>query len=178
MVTVLVDLTPLADGTGPARLIDMRPGRSAEVLKTWLTERGPQFRAGVQVVTSGTGSPGTPPPSTTHFLRRRRPWTKFHVVHLAVEKLTGCRQRLQRETTGRHGRKDDPLYKHRRALLTRTEFLTDRQKQSLNLLWDTDDDYVALQVTWQYLPGPGPCLWSAGQVAGNEVDVQGDEHAS
>ena len=75
MVTVLVDLTPLADGEGPARLIDMRPGRSAEVLKTWLTERDPQFRAGVQVVTSGTGSPGTPPPSTTHFLQRGRSWT-------------------------------------------------------------------------------------------------------
>nr|WP_265914053.1 transposase [Corynebacterium auriscanis] len=24
----------------------------------------------------------------------------FHVVHLAADKLTGCRQRLQRETTG------------------------------------------------------------------------------
>ncbi|MGP4998956.1 transposase, partial [Corynebacterium variabile] len=45
----------------------------------------------------------------------------------------------QRETTGRRGRKDDPLYKHRRALLTRTNFLTDRQKQRLDLLWDTDD---------------------------------------
>jgi len=33
-------------------------------------------------------------------------------------------------------------------LLTRTEFLTERQKQRLDLLWDTDDDYVALQVTW------------------------------
>lgn len=74
----------------------------------------------------------------------------FHVVHLAAEKLTGCRQRLQRETTGRRGRKDDPLYKHRRALLTRTNFLTDRQKQRLDLLWDTDDDYVALQVTWEF----------------------------
>ncbi|MGP5147646.1 transposase, partial [Corynebacterium variabile] len=51
MVTVRVDLTPLVDGAGPARLIDMRPGRSAEVLRTWLRERDPQFRAGVQVVT-------------------------------------------------------------------------------------------------------------------------------
>lgn len=33
-VTVLVDLTPLVDGTGSARLLDMRPGRSAEVLRT------------------------------------------------------------------------------------------------------------------------------------------------
>lgn len=29
----------------------------------------------------------------------------FHVVHLAAEKLTGCRHRLQRETTGRRGKK-------------------------------------------------------------------------
>lgn len=35
MVTVLVDLTPVVDGTRPARLIDMRAGRSAEVLRTW-----------------------------------------------------------------------------------------------------------------------------------------------
>ena len=74
----------------------------------------------------------------------------FHVIHLAAEKLTGCRQRLQRETTGRRGRMDDPLYKHRRALRTRTDFLNDRQKQRLDLLWDTDDDYVALQVTWAF----------------------------
>lgn len=51
MVTVLVDLTPLVDGTGPARLIDMQPGRSAQVLKGWLNEREPDFRDTVEVVT-------------------------------------------------------------------------------------------------------------------------------
>ena len=50
-VTVLVDLTPLVTGAGPARLLDMRPGRSAEVLRTWLQERSPEFRSQVQVVT-------------------------------------------------------------------------------------------------------------------------------
>ncbi len=80
----------------------------------------------------------------------RKVMDPFHIVHLAADKLTGCRQRLQRETTGRRGRKDDPLYKHRRSLLTRTNYLTDRQKQHLELLWDTDDDYVALQVTWDF----------------------------
>ena len=108
----------------------------------------------------------------------RKVMDPFHVVHLAADKLTGCRQRLQRETTGRRGRKDDPLYRHRRALLTRTEFLTDRQKQRLDLLWDTDDDHVALQVTWQYLPGPGQCVRRAGQSEGEEVDGQGDQHAT
>ena len=50
-VTVLVDLTPLVDGRGPARLLDMRPGRSAEVLRTWLNQCTPGFRTNVQVVT-------------------------------------------------------------------------------------------------------------------------------
>lgn len=41
LVTVLVDPTPLVDGREPACLLDMRPGRSAEVLRTWLKERTP-----------------------------------------------------------------------------------------------------------------------------------------
>lgn len=149
MVTVLVDLTPLADGSGPARLIDMRPGRSADVLKTWLQERDPQFRDTVEVVTMD-GFIGYATAVDNALPAARKVMDPFHVVHLAAEKLTGCRQRLQRETTGRRGQKDDPLYKHRRALLTRTNFLTDRQRQHLDLLWDTDDDYVALQVTWEF----------------------------
>ena len=51
LVTILVDLTPLVDGRGPARLLDMRPGRSADVLRGWLQERDPGFRSQVQVVT-------------------------------------------------------------------------------------------------------------------------------
>ena len=149
MVTVLVDLTPLTDGAGPARLIDMRPGRSADVLKTWLGERDPDFRAGVQVVTMD-GFTGYATAVDHSLPAARKVMDPFHVVHLAAEKLSGCRQRLQRETTGRRGQKDDPLYKHRRALLTRTDFLTDRQRQRLDRLWDTDDDYVALQVTWEF----------------------------
>ncbi|AEK36323.1 transposase for insertion sequence element [Corynebacterium variabile DSM 44702] len=34
--------------------------------------------------------------------------------------------------------------------MTRTNYLTERQKQRLNLLWATDDGYVALQVTWAF----------------------------
>lgn len=35
-VTVVIDLTPVADGTGPARLLDMVPGRSKQTFITWL----------------------------------------------------------------------------------------------------------------------------------------------
>ncbi|MGV0362963.1 transposase [Corynebacterium minutissimum] len=68
--------------------------------------------------------------------------------HLAADKLTTYRQRLKRETTERRGRKDDPLYKHRRALLTKTNYYTERQRQRLKMLWAIDDDYAGPEVTW------------------------------
>ena len=38
-VTVIIDLTEIRDGTGPARLLDMVEGRSKQAFKTWLAER-------------------------------------------------------------------------------------------------------------------------------------------
>ncbi|WIM71207.1 ISL3 family transposase [Corynebacterium suedekumii] len=149
LVTILVDLTPLVDGRGPARLLDIRPGRSAQVLRGWLQERDPGFRKQVQVVTMD-GFAGYATAVDEVLPQATKVMDPFHVVHLAADKLTRCRQRLQRETQGRRGRKDDPLYKHRRTLLTRRNYLTERQKQRLEMLWATDDDYVALEVTWLF----------------------------
>jgi transposase len=49
-VTVIIDLTPVRDGTGPARLLDMVSGRSKAVFKTWLDARSDAFRDGIEVV--------------------------------------------------------------------------------------------------------------------------------
>lgn len=38
-VTVIIDLTPIRDKTGPARLLDMVEGRSKAAFKTWLADR-------------------------------------------------------------------------------------------------------------------------------------------
>ncbi len=38
-VTVIIDLTPVRDKTGPARLLDMVAGRSKARFKTWLAAR-------------------------------------------------------------------------------------------------------------------------------------------
>ncbi len=43
-VTVLIDLTPVIDDTGPARLLDVIGGRSKKVLKEWMAARSQQFR--------------------------------------------------------------------------------------------------------------------------------------
>ena len=49
-VTVIIDLTPVRDRCGPARLLDMAPGRSKQVFRTWLDAQSEQFRAGIEVV--------------------------------------------------------------------------------------------------------------------------------
>ena len=49
-VTVMIDLTPVRDRSGPARLLDVAPSRSKKVLKTWLAARGESWRERVEVV--------------------------------------------------------------------------------------------------------------------------------
>jgi transposase len=49
-VTVVIDLTPVRDQTGPARLLDMVEGRSKQAFKDWLAARGQAFRDKIQVV--------------------------------------------------------------------------------------------------------------------------------
>ena len=90
-MTILVDLTPLVDGHGPARLLDIRPARSAEVLCTWLQERGPSFREQVQVVTMD-GFAGYATAVDQVLPHAGKVMDPFHVVHLAADKLTCCRQ--------------------------------------------------------------------------------------
>ena len=38
-VTVIIDLTPVRDKTGPARLLDMVEGRSKQAFQQWLADR-------------------------------------------------------------------------------------------------------------------------------------------
>ncbi|EFG46480.1 transposase [Brevibacterium mcbrellneri ATCC 49030] len=49
-VTVIIDLTPVRDGTGLARLIDIVEGRSKQAFKTWLAARPQAWRGRVEVV--------------------------------------------------------------------------------------------------------------------------------
>jgi transposase len=49
-VTVIIDLTGIRAGTGPARLLDMVEGRSKQAFKTWLGERRQAWRDAVEVV--------------------------------------------------------------------------------------------------------------------------------
>jgi hypothetical protein len=49
-VTVIIDLTPIRQGTGSSRLLDMVEGRSKQAFKQLLAEREDSWRDGVEVV--------------------------------------------------------------------------------------------------------------------------------
>ncbi len=53
----------------------------------------------------------------------------FHVVRLASDALDRCRRRVQQDTHGHRGRKNDPLYRARRTLHTGADLFTTKQTQ-------------------------------------------------
>ena len=50
IVTVILDLTPIRDRHGPSRLLDMVPGRSKQVFKTWLASQPHTWRENIEIV--------------------------------------------------------------------------------------------------------------------------------
>lgn len=162
-VTVIIDLTPVRDGTGPARLPGVAPGRSKKVLRTWLAARDESWRQKVEVVAMD-GFTGFKSAAGEELPAARAVMDPFHVVSLAGDKLDECRRRVQRAITGRRGRKGDPLHRARRTLLTGADLLTDAQAQRLeNLFADERNAPVkATRGVHQRLtpglprPGPGP----------------------
>jgi transposase len=49
-VTVIIDLTPIRDRTGPSRLLDMVEGRSKQAFKAWFAARPDACGKGLEVV--------------------------------------------------------------------------------------------------------------------------------
>ncbi len=146
-VTVIVDLTPVFDGTGPARLLDLVPGRSSAVLTTWLDERDADFRGRIEVVAMD-GFGGYKTAATSRIPDAVTVMDPFHVVALAGTKLDLCRQRIQQHTRGHRGRAGDPLYGIRRVARTREELLSDRQRRRLEKVFAVDE-HLSVSVTWR-----------------------------
>jgi transposase len=145
-VTVIIDLTGIREGTGPARLLDMVEGRSKQVFKTWLAERPKAWRDAVEVVAMD-GFTGFKTATTEELPDAVAVMDPFHVVRLAGEALDRCRRRVQQAIHGHRGRKSDPLYSARRTLHTGVDLLTDKQKDRLTALF-ASDAHVEVQATW------------------------------
>jgi len=145
-VTVIIDLTPIRDGTGPARLLDMVEGRSKQAFKQWLADRPQSWRQGLQVVAMD-GFTGFKTATTEELPAATAVMDPFHVVRLGGDALDRCRRRVQLNTCGHRGYKGDPLYAARRTLHTGAGLLTDKQKNRLDRLF-ADDAHVEVEATW------------------------------
>ena len=145
-VTVIIDLTPVRAGTGPARLLDMIDGRSKQVFKQWLADRDETWRKHVDVVAMD-GFTGFKTAAAEELPDAVAVMDPFHVVRLAGDGLDECRRRVQQDLHGHRGRVGDPLFKARRTLHTGADLLTDKQKARIETLF-ASDDHVQVEVTW------------------------------
>lgn len=72
----------------------------------------------------------------------------FQVVHLAAEKLTGCRSGYSGNSPAGREKKTDPLYTSRKPLHTRIGYLTPKQRARLDAFRQADELMVIVLVTW------------------------------
>jgi len=143
---VIIDLTGIREGTGPARLLDMVEGRSKQAFKQWLADRPQAWREAVEVVAMD-GFTGFKTATTEELPDAVAVMDPFHVVRLAGDALDRCRRRVQHDIHGHRGRTGDPLYAARRTLHTGADLLTDKQKDRLAALFEVDE-HVELEATW------------------------------
>ena len=145
-VTVIIDLTPARENTGPARLLDMVEGRSKAVFKQWLAGRAQAWRDGIEVVAMD-GFSGFKTAAAEELPDAVPVMDPFHVVRLTGDALDRCRQRVQQDTLGHRGRAGDPLYKARRTLHTGASLLTEKQHARLEAVFAIEE-HVEVEATW------------------------------
>jgi transposase len=128
-------------------LLDVVPGRSSVGPCAWLAARSEEWRAAIAWATLDLSGPyrvvfDTMLPDAVQVA------DPFHVVKLANSKLDECRRRVQNETVGHRGHKDDPLYRCRRLLTKADERLDDRGRTRLLGLLDAGDPHGEVRAAW------------------------------
>ena len=136
-VTGLVDLDA-------HKIIDMVEGNGAADLRRWCATQDPAWLAGISTVATDLAESYRAglTPHLAHCVRVADP---FHVVRVANRCVDKVRRRVQNETLQHRGRKNDPLYKIRKLLLTGSERLNERGNERMLLglrVGDPDDELL------------------------------------
>ena len=132
---------------GGGRLLDVVPGRTTVEPCRWLAQRTEAWRANIAWATLDLSGPyrsvfDTMLPDAVQVA------DPFHVVKLANAKLDECRRRVQNDTMGHRGRKDDPLYRCRRLLTKADERLDEPGRTKLLGLLDAGDPHGEVRAAW------------------------------
>ncbi len=147
-LTGMVDLTRDSRGRVHARLLDLVPGRSTKAYADWLTDRGPAFRAAVEV-TALDPFGGYKSAIDAELADATAVLDAFHVVKLATQVVDEVRRRVQQDTTGHRGRKGDPLLGIQTILRAGAQNLNDRQVARLETAIDADEAHEEVDVAWR-----------------------------
>lgn len=146
-VTGMVDLTRDEHGCLHARLLDVVPGRTGTAYAAWLKNQPPTFTAGINQASLD------PFRGYANALRDELPdavavLDAFHVVKLGTQVVDEVRRRVQQDTLGRRGHRDDPLYQVRGLLRRGREHLSDRQVAKLNRALTAGDPDFEVTYAW------------------------------
>jgi len=129
------------------QLLDVIPGRSAGGLCDWLTARPEAWREQINWAVLDLSGPwrlafDTMLPDAAQVA------DPFHVVKLAGQRLDDVRRRVQNDTLGHRGRKDDPLYRCRKLLAMADERLDTSARSKLLGLLDAGDPKGEVRTAW------------------------------
>jgi transposase len=141
-VTGIVDLTGET-----ARLLDVVPGRSAKALSGWVNQRSPEWRGRVGVAALDPFR-GYATALTSSLPQAVRVLDCFHVTRLGFAAVDDVRRRVQHETLGHRGRRDDPLFRIRRVLRRRADRLTPHAWARLLTGLEAGDRGTQISTTW------------------------------
>ena len=128
-------------------LIDMVEGNTAADLQRWTKNADANWIKGIEVVATDLAESFRAglSPELDHATRVADP---FHVVRVGNRCLDKVRRRVQNETLGHRGRKDDPLYRIRKLLLAGDERLDDRGRNRLLLGLRVGDPHDEVLGAW------------------------------
>ncbi len=128
-------------------LIDLVEGNSAADLRRWTENADRNWLAGIEVVATDLAESfraGLSP----HLAHARRVADPFHVVRVGNRCLDKVRRRVQNETLGHRGRKEDPLYRIRKLLVSGSERLDERGSTRMLLGLRVGDPHDEVLGAW------------------------------
>lgn len=142
-VTAAVDVTS-------GQIVDVFEGRDARDLQAWMAVQDHGWLAKIEVVSvdphegyrAAICAENSPLAGATVVV------DPFHIVRLANQAITKCRQRVQQEILEHRGHKGDPLYGIRKLLLMGAERLDATGWQRLNAGLDHGDPDDMVRDCW------------------------------
>ena len=132
---------------GRGQLLDIVRGRTAKAPTRWLLRRPREWREAIRWAVLDLSGPYRAAFNAA-VPKARQVADPFHVVRLGNDALDEVRRRVQNQTLGHRGRKDDPLYRARKLLVSASENITAHGHTKLRGLLDAGDPYGEVRDAW------------------------------